>query len=77
MLPNAIDRDPAATPPTEAQFAVGAAPLEASGVSQTGTRRFCVATDGVVRSDNDPATIGMLLADWDECVVADYPNVVQ
>ena len=74
---DALDRAPAATPPTEAAFAVGAAPLEDSGISQTGTRRFCVATDGVVRTDNDPATIGTNIADYDECVVADFPEVVQ
>ncbi len=36
---------------SEAIFTVSAHPLVTSGVSQTGTRRFCVNTDGVVRSD--------------------------
>ena len=31
-----------------ATFAVGAIPAVTSGISQTGTRRFCAATDGVV-----------------------------
>jgi prepilin-type N-terminal cleavage/methylation domain-containing protein len=31
-----------------ATFAVGAVPSVTSGIPQTGTRRFCVATDGVV-----------------------------
>ena len=35
---------------TEASFFVAAKPSAPSGVSQTGTRRFCVNTDGVVRS---------------------------
>ena len=34
----------------EATFVVRAVPTTTSGVSQTGTRRFCVNTDGVVRS---------------------------
>jgi len=62
---------------SEATFTVGAAPSVDSGVSQTGTRRFCVATDGVVRSDNDATTIGTNIAADDECIEADFPNVVQ
>jgi type IV pilus assembly protein PilA len=73
----ATDRDLAATPPTESSFTVGSAPLTDSGVGQTGTRRFCVATDGVVRTDNDPTTIGTNVAADGDCVVADYPEVVQ
>ena len=62
---------------SEATFTVGAAPSVPTGVSQTGTRRFCVATDGVVRSDNDATTIGTNIAADDECLEADFPNVVQ
>lgn len=73
----ATDRDSAATPPTESSFTVGAAPLTPSGVSQTGTRRFCIATDGVVRSDNTAAALGTNIAADGDCTAAAYPNVVQ
>lgn len=33
---------------TQGSFGVGAIPAVASGVTATGTRKFCVATDGVV-----------------------------
>ncbi|HLM61841.1 MAG TPA: prepilin-type N-terminal cleavage/methylation domain-containing protein, partial [Pyrinomonadaceae bacterium] len=32
-----------------ATFTVGAAPTVTSGISATGTRKFCTATDGIVR----------------------------
>lgn len=41
-----------------ATFAVGAVPATASGITATGSRKFCVATDGVVRSDNTAASLG-------------------
>ena len=39
-----------------ATFAVGAVPATASGVTATGTRKFCVPTDGVVRADTGTLT---------------------
>jgi type IV pilus assembly protein PilA len=62
---------------SEATFTVGAKPSMASTVSQTGTRKFCIATEGVVMSNNDPATLGTNVAADGDCVVANYPNVVQ
>ncbi len=41
---------------TDATFAIGTVPAITSGVTATGTRRFCVATDGVVRADNTAGT---------------------
>jgi prepilin-type N-terminal cleavage/methylation domain-containing protein len=38
----------AASATAAATFAVGAVPTVTSGIPQTGTRRFCIATDGVV-----------------------------
>jgi type IV pilus assembly protein PilA len=33
---------------TQASFNIGASPLVVSGVTATGTRNFCIATDGIV-----------------------------
>jgi prepilin-type N-terminal cleavage/methylation domain-containing protein len=68
------DRNPGTS---EATFTVASKPAVATGVSQTGTRRFCVATDGVVRSDNDPTTIGTQITADGDCTAADFTNVVQ
>jgi prepilin-type N-terminal cleavage/methylation domain-containing protein len=45
------DAAPSATPPTLAQFYASAVPTTTSGVSQTGTRRFAIAEDGVMHGD--------------------------
>ena len=60
---------------SEATFTVGAAPTVATGVSQTGTRKFCVATDGVVRSS--AAAIGTNITTDSGCPVGTYADVVQ
>ncbi len=39
----------AATPPTWYAYAL---PVTTSGVTQTGTRRFCISEDGILRADN-------------------------
>lgn len=39
-------------PPTPANFFATAVPTVTSGVSQTGTRRFCISDDGVMHGDN-------------------------
>ena len=38
---------------TPASFAIGARPTIQSGVTQTGIRRYCTATDGVIRTYTD------------------------
>ncbi len=43
---------------TAASFAVAALPTVVSGVAQTGTRRFCIATDGVVYAYTDTSNLG-------------------
>ena len=40
------------------EFIVGSVPATVSGVTATGTRRFCVATDGVVKADATVASLG-------------------
>ena len=39
-----------------ATFFAGAAPATASGVTATGTRRFCIQTDGVLKGDTTAGT---------------------
>ena len=45
------DAAPAAAPPTLAQFYATGVPTTTGGVSQTGTRRFAIAEDGVMHGD--------------------------
>ncbi|HKY30609.1 MAG TPA: prepilin-type N-terminal cleavage/methylation domain-containing protein [Pyrinomonadaceae bacterium] len=42
----------AGPPPTPADFFATAVPVVTSGISQTGTRRFCIADDGVMHGDS-------------------------
>jgi type IV pilus assembly protein PilA len=53
------------------EFQVGANPATVSGVTATGTRRFCVATDGVVRADT--ASLGTAITG----VTCGYATVVE
>ncbi len=46
----------AKTTTAQGTFAVGAIPVTASGITATGTRNFCIATDGVVNSYTASAT---------------------
>lgn len=59
----------------EASFTVGSKPLQPSGVGQTGTRKFCVATEGVVRSSTGNLATN-IAADGD-CTATNYADVVQ
>ena len=71
----ATDATTGATP-APATFTVGAAPQVVSGVTATGTRKFCVATDGVVRTENTTAVGTNLTADGG-CTATAYTAVVQ
>lgn len=59
----------------EASFTVGSNPLQPSGIGQSGTRKFCVATDGVVRSST--ANLAQNITADGECTTANYADVVQ
>ncbi len=63
---NTVGTD-AAAGVSEASFVVGAKPLVTSGVSQTGTRRFCVNTDGVVKADATEASLATQIATEAAC----------
>ncbi len=72
----ATDRN--ATTQVPASFTLGSAPSVATGVTQTGTRRFCVATDGVMRSDNTPgASLATNIGSDGACVIGTYATVME
>jgi type IV pilus assembly protein PilA len=60
---------------SEATFTIGGKPIIESGVSQTGTRKFCVATDGVIRSNS--AQLNNPISNDGECIGTNYNTVVQ
>ena len=62
--------------PAPATFTIGAAPQVVSGVTATGTRKFCVATDGVVRTENT-TNVGTNIAADGGCTGTAYTSVVQ
>ncbi len=45
----AVDKSDDTTP----SFSIGARPLVTSGVTRTGVRRYCIATDGIINSYTD------------------------
>jgi type IV pilus assembly protein PilA len=53
-------------------FTVGAVPQVTSGVMQTGTRKFCVAAHGFMRSDNIPGDLGINVSNDGDCSAANY-----
>jgi len=48
-----------------ATFSIGAVPTTINGFAQTGTRNFCVRTEGVIRFEH--AQLGTQIA-YDECI---------
>lgn len=65
--------------PTDAKvsFTIGAIPNVTSGTLQTGSRRFCIATDGVIRFETDPSLIGINIVNDGDCNAANYYDIVQ
>lgn len=57
----------AATPTSPASFSFGSVPATTSGASQTGSRNFCVRTEGVIRYESDPGQLGSQIT-YAECV---------
>ena len=58
-------------------FAVGSRPTVTGGVTQTGTRRFCVATEGIMLSDNAAANLATNITTSASCVNTAYPTVME
>jgi prepilin-type N-terminal cleavage/methylation domain-containing protein len=53
-------------------FTVGAVPQVSSGTMQTGTRKFCIAAVGFMRSDNIPNTLDVNILNDGDCSAANY-----
>ena len=53
-------------------FTIGAIPQVTSGPMQTGTRKFCMAAHGEIRSDNIPGDLGINIANDGDCSAANY-----
>lgn len=60
-----------------ATLTIGSVPAATTGFTQTGTRKFCLATDGLVRISYTPAGLPNNIANDGECVSATYADVVQ
>lgn len=53
-------------------FTIGAIPQVTSGIMQTGTRKFCIAAHGFLRSDNVPNTLDINISNDGDCSPANY-----
>jgi type IV pilus assembly protein PilA len=49
-------------------------PLVASGNLSTGTRKFCIATEGVLRNENNPTAIGTNITVDGDCNQTNFTN---
>ena len=50
-----------------ATFSFSTVPTTTSGITQTGSRNFCIRTEGVIRYESNPAQLGSQLT-YAECV---------
>lgn len=67
-----VDPENGGTPRT---FVIDAVPTDSTlGITQTGTRRFCITTEGVIRADADPDNLGVTIDSSADCT---YGVVVQ
>jgi prepilin-type N-terminal cleavage/methylation domain-containing protein len=57
----------ASTSTAPATFSFSTVPITTSGAAQTGSRNFCVRTEGVIRYEPDPGQLGSQIA-YAECV---------
>lgn len=55
-------------PSSPATFSHSAVPLNTSGITSTGSRNFCIRTEGVLRFESDPSQLGDFIA-YSECTV--------
>jgi len=61
------------TPTEPASFSVGAVPLNTIGITRTGSRNFCIRTEGVIRYQPGPANLGTQIP-FAECIDG-QPNI--
>jgi len=59
-------------PTAKESYTVGAIPIGTTAFSLTGTRKFCIALEGVVRFENDPAFIYTNIAANGDCNPVNY-----
>lgn len=64
-------------PTAEVSFTIGAIPSVPSGVMQSGSRRFCTATPGIIRFEIDPSLIGTNIQNDGDCNETNYYEIVQ
>ena len=58
-------------------FTVGAVPTSPSSVTQTGTRKFCIATSGGLLAEANSAAVGTNIAADGDCNSTNYSTTVQ
>lgn len=56
----------APSPTAPATFSFSTVPTTTSGITQTGSRNFCIRTEGVIRFESDPGQLGSQLT-YAEC----------
>jgi prepilin-type N-terminal cleavage/methylation domain-containing protein len=61
----------------EVSFTVGGIPSVTSGIMQTGSRRFCISVQGIIRFENDPSLIGTNIQNDGDCNETNYYEIVQ
>lgn len=59
-------------PTARESYTVGAVPIGSTAFSRTGTRKFCVAIEGIVRFENDPAFLDINIANNGDCNAVNY-----
>jgi type IV pilus assembly protein PilA len=59
-------------PQNNSTFTVGGVPTTSSGEMKTGTRKFCIATEGILRNENSSALIGTNISNDGDCISSNY-----
>ena len=60
-----------------ATFNVGAVPTISDGIAQTGTRKFCIDTNGIIISENNSALIGTNISADGDCNSTNFSKSIQ
>lgn len=76
-MKSGYEYDIMADPTARVSFTIGAIPSVASGITQTGSRRFCIAMQGIIRFEHDPSLIGTNIQNDGDCNETNYYDVIQ
>lgn len=69
---------PRVTNVSPATFTIGTIPtIPTLGVTQTGTRKFCIATEGIIRFSSVPSGLSNNITADGQCLAAIYPDIIQ